>query len=66
VTSEATRVCEWSRLKSSFFQPECITVVLWWLADEFVVRFALRLVCVMTLSAINIAVFVVWEKDAKL
>ena len=66
MTREASRVSDRSRLESSFLQPECITDVFGWLGDEFIIRFSLRPVGLMTVGTIRIRVFVVWKKDTKL
>jgi len=66
VTREARRVRQWSRLESSFLQPERIADILRRFSNEFIIRFALRLVCLMTVGAVGIRMLVMWERDAEL
>ncbi len=66
VTREASCMSERSRLEGSFLQPERITNILWRLSNELIIRFALRLICLMTIGAIGIGMFIVREEDPKL
>jgi len=66
VTREARRVRQWSRLESSFLQPERIADIFRRFSNEFIIRFALRLVCLMTVGAVGIRMLVMWERDAEL
>ena len=65
MTSEAVRVCQWPSLESSFLQPECIADVFRRFSDEFIIRFALRVLRLMTIFAIRIRVLLMREKDSK-
>jgi len=66
MTGEARRMGEWSRLKSTFFQPECIADVFWRFGNELIIGFVLRLMCLMAISALRIRMFIVWESDTEI
>ena len=52
VTIEAARVCQWPSLEGPFLQPESLADVFRRLRNEFIIRFALGVVRLMTIGAI--------------
>ena len=66
VTGETIAVRERDRLERALLQPERVAQVLWRLGYKFVVRVALRLVGLVTISALVIRMFVVRKDDFEL
>ena len=63
MTRKTRRMSEWSCFERSFLQPERIANILRRLRNKFLIRFVLRLKCLMTVLAIGVGVLIVREED---